>query len=306
MTHPDNGYDHRLAELLNEVYGSEAGGEVHERFEALIAQHRPRTHNASDHLHSTDSWIISYPDHMSGHQGTPLEILDAFVQRRLSPFVTGVHILPCFPSSSDEGFSVMDYVEIDEQYGTWADIEHIASHGNLMLDAVVNHASTQGDWFKQWQAGIPPFDGFFRTEDPNADLSRVVRARQHPLLTKFETSHGERWVWTTFSRDQADLDYRNPEVALAMTNVILTYARHGATAIRLDAVGFLWKEAGTSSIHLDNTHRLVQLLRATLDATYPNVLLVSETNVPHAENISYLGDGSTPEADMVYQFPLPP
>ena len=293
-------------ELLTEIYGPDAGGKIRGRYEALIVRHQQRTQLANDHLRSTDSWIISYPDHISGHQGAPLKVLDEFVRKRLRPFITGVHILPCFPSSSDEGFSVKDYLAIDKRYGTWGDIENLASDGNMMLDAVVNHASTQGIWFEQWQAGTPPFDEFFRTEDPNADLSGVVRARQHPLLTKFDTARGERWVWTTFSQDQADLDYRNPEVALAMADVILTYAQHGATAIRLDAVGFLWKEAGTSSIHLENTHLVVQLLRATLDATYPDVLLVSETNVPHAENISYLGSESTREADMVYQFPLPP
>ncbi|MCL1588661.1 MAG: alpha-amylase family glycosyl hydrolase [Actinomycetia bacterium] len=296
----------RPVELLNEIYGPEAGEKIRGRYDALILRHQQRTQLANDHLRSTDSWIISYPDHISGHQATPLKVLDEFVHKRLRPFITGVHILPCFPSSSDEGFSVKDYLTIDERYGTWGDIENLASNGNMMLDAVVNHASTQGIWFEQWQAGTPPFDEFFRTEDPDADLSGVVRARQHPLLTRFETAQGERWVWTTFSKDQADLDYRNPEVALAMAGVLLTYAQHGATAIRLDAVGFLWKEAGTSSIHLENTHLVVQLLRATLDATYPDVLLVSETNVPHAENISYLGSGSTREADMVYQFPLPP
>ena len=306
MTQPDDGQDGRPAALLTEIYGLDAAGAIVDRYEALLARHRSRIHRANDHLRSTDCWIISYPDHISGHQGPPLEILDGFVQRRLKPLVTGVHILPCFPSSSDEGFSVMDYVEIDEQYGTWADIDRIASHGDMMLDAVVNHASTQGEWFQQWKDGAQPFDGFFRTEDPSADITGVVRARQHPLLTKFDTDQGEQWVWTTFSADQADLDYRNPEVALAMANVVLTYAQHGATTIRLDAVGFLWKEAGTPSIHLENTHRIVQLLRATLDATYPDVLLVTETNVPHAENISYLGDGSVREADMVYQFPLPP
>lgn len=306
MTFTDDKRIDRPGELLNEIYGPEDAGEVRERYEALITQHQQRARGTNHHLRSADSWIISYPDHISGHQGAPLEVLDDFVECRLRPSITGIHILPCFPSSSDEGFSVKDYLTIDEQYGSWRDIERIASHGNLMLDAVVNHASTQGEWFKKWQEGIHPFDGFFRTEDPRADLSDVVRARQHPLLTKFDTTQGERWVWTTFSPDQADLDYRNPEVALAIAEVILAYAHHGATAIRLDAVGFLWKEAGTPSIHLENTHRVVQLLRATLDATYPNVLLVSETNVPHTENISYLGDGSTREADMVYQFPLPP
>lgn len=306
MTLPRDVHHDRPAEILNEIYGPDAATGIVDRYDALITRHRSRKHPTDDHLHSSDSWIISYPDHISGHQGPPLEVLNEFVQRRLSPTVTGVHILPCFPSSSDEGFSVMDYLEIDEPYGTWNDIERIARHSNLMLDAVVNHASTQGDWFRQWQAGTPPYDAYFRTEDPDADVSEVVRARQHPLLTAFDTAQGERWVWTTFSDDQADLDYRNPEVALAMASVILTYAQRGAAAIRLDAVGFLWKESGTPSIHLENTHRVVQLLRATLDATYPHVLLVTETNVPHAENISYLGGGSTREADMVYQFPLPP
>jgi hypothetical protein len=306
VTLPNHLQHERALELLDEIYGPVATAGIRERYEALVMRHQQRTPSANDHLRSTDSWIISYPDHISGHQGTPLNVLDEFVRKRLRPFITGVHILPCFPSSSDEGFSVKDYFAVDERYGTWGDIENLASNGNMMLDAVVNHASTQGKWFEQWRTGIPPFDEFFRTEDPDADLSGVVRARQHPLLTKFDTAQGERWVWTTFSQDQADLDYRNPEVALAMTEVILTYAQHGATAIRLDAVGFLWKEVGTASIHLENTHLVVQLLRATLDATYPGVLLVSETNVPHTENVSYLGSESTREADMVYQFPLPP
>jgi sucrose phosphorylase len=200
----------------------------------------------------------------------------------------------------------MDYAEIDERYGTWTDVERIGTAGDLMLDAVVNHASVEGIWFGAWRSGDENFADFFRTEDPDADLSEVVRAREHPLLTTFETSSGKQSVWTTFSEDQADLDYRNPNLLLAIIEVLLGYARHGATAIRLDAVGFLWKEAGTPSIHLPETHKIVQLMRAVLDVTYPDVLLVSETNVPHRENISYLGDGRIPEADMVYQFPLPP
>ena len=261
---------------------------------------------APDHLHEARSWLIAYPDHISGSGESSLSALGDFVSTRLRPRIDGVHILPCFPWSSDDGFSVMDYTEIDGRYGTWSDIEQIGSAGDLMLDAVVNHASVQGEWFHAWQSGDVGFADFFRVEDPDADLAGVVRARQHPLLTRFATSEGDRWVWTTFSEDQADLDYRNPELLLAITNVLLNYARHGASAIRLDAVGFLWKEAGTASIHLDETHKIVQLMRAVLDVTYPDVLLVSETNVPHRENISYLGDGTGREADMVYQFPLPP
>lgn len=296
----------RLRAALRDVYGHESATAIWPRFETLIAEHAADPRPMSSHLHEARSWLIAYPDHISSPDKTPLETLGDFVSSRLQPCIGGVHILPCFPWSSDDGFSVKDYHEIEPSYGTWSDIERIGSEGELMLDAVVNHASSRGEWFEAWRSGRDGYSDFFRTEDPDADLSGAVRARQHPLLTKFDTFWGDEWVWTTFSEDQVDLDYRNPELLLAVVGVLLDYARHGASAIRLDAVGFLWKEAGTPSIHLMQTHRIVQLMRAILDATYPNVLLVSETNVPHRENISYLGDGTVPEADMVYQFPLPP
>jgi len=295
-----------MKNLLSEIYGPGPAAQILPSYEAMIREHATDLVTAPCHLNQARSWLIAYPDHILGSGVTSLGTLGGFVTSRLRPDMDGVHILPCFPWSSDDGFSVMDYDDIDERYGTWADIERIGAAGNLMLDAVVNHASTQGEWFRAWQSGTPEFAHFFRTEDPQADLSAVVRARRHPLLTEFETSMGDLWVWTTFSEDQADLDYRNPELLLAIVRVLLNYARHGASAIRLDAVGFLWKKAGTPSIHLVETHKIVQLMRAILDATYSGVLLVSETNVPHQENISYLGDGTVPEADMVYQFPLPP
>jgi glycosidase len=292
--------------LLAEIYGSNAADEIWPRFDELVNAHSLHQNRAPEHLHDVRSWLIAYPDHISGADMSSLSTLGRFVSTRLRPQIDGVHILPCFPWSTDDGFSVMDYTQIDERYGTWTDVEHIGEAGGLMLDAVVNHASVRGKWFEAWRSGDEDFESFFRTEDPGADLSGVVRAREHPLLTTFETPNGNQSVWTTFSEDQADLDYRNPNLLLAIVGVLLDYARHGATAIRLDAVGFLWKEAGTPSIHLPETHMIVQLMRAVLDMTYPDVLLVSETNVPHRENISYLGDGWTPEADMVYQFPLPP
>jgi sucrose phosphorylase len=174
-----------------------------------------------------------------------------------------------------------------------------------MVDAVINHASVEGEWFTRWAKGDEEFAGFFRVADPAADLTDVVRAREHPLLTPITTSRGEEWVWTTFSADQADLDYGNPEVLLRILEVILAYLDRGARLIRLDAVGFLWKEEGSPSIHLPQTHRIVQFLRACLDEARPGTLLLTETNVPHRENMSYLGS-IVPEAHSVYQFPLPP
>jgi glucosylglycerate phosphorylase len=94
-------------------------------------------------------------------------------------------------------------------------------------------------------------------------------------------------------------------VLVDLTDVLLGYVTRGATTVRLDAIGFLWKESGTTSLHLPQTHAVIKVWRALLDELAPGVRLITETNVPHAENISYFGDGDD-EAHMVYQFALPP
>src|SRR5439155_11164150 len=142
-----------------------------------------------------------------------------------------------------------------------------------------------------FQRAEPPFDRYFITIDPSTDLSGVTRPRTSPLLTRIETAAGPRWVWTTFSSDQVDLDYSNPEVLLAMVDVLLGYVAAGADLLRLDAVGYLWKQVGTRCIHLPQTHAVVKLLRELLDAAAPRVALVTETNVPQAENVGYFGTG---------------
>jgi sucrose phosphorylase len=222
-----------------------------------------------------------------------------------------VHVLPFAPWSSDGGFSVIDYEAVDDRYGTWDDIESLGRSRPVMFDAVINHLSAESPWFQQFLADDPAHRGFFRTSDPAVDHHSVVRPRTHPLLTPFTKVDGETiHVWTTFSPDQVDLDYAEPAVLLRILDVLLGYCRRGAAAIRLDAIGFLWKDEATSSIHLPQTHQLTQLMRSCIDDVAPGTILISETNVPHAENISYLGGdatgGFTPEVQAVYQFPLAP
>ena len=289
--------------LLRTIYGDEARLEA--RFETLLARHaEDRTGGVE--WSERDVWLITYPDQFRRPDEAPLDTLRNVYTRHLQPILNGVHILPFFPWTSDDGYSVADYTRVDDRYGDWSHISSLAGEARIMVDAVVNHMSAQSAWFRRWQADDPEYRGFFRTADPDADLTNIVRAREHPLLTPFETARGTEWVWTTFSADQVDLDFRNPEVLARMTEVLLDYASHGASMIRLDAICFLWKDEATPSIHLPQTHAVVQFLRACLDATYPHVGLISETNVPHAENISYLGDGSIAEAQAVYQFTLPP
>ena len=91
---------------------------------------------------------------------------------------------------------------------------------------------------------------------------------------------------------------------LESIDILLMYAANGGRSIRLDAIGFIWKVLNTTCIHLEEAHEIIKLWRIVLDEVMPGSLLITETNVPHKENISYFGQGD--EAHMVYQFPLPP
>lgn len=302
--------------LLGALY-PDAFEEVAHRLEAMLdgarsrrplaGPDRARADNGaiSPRWSEDDVWLITYADQFVHPVGSPLATLDRVVSEALDDVCTGVHILPFYPSSSDDGFAVMDYRAVDPAHGDWSDVRRLADRKRLMFDAVINHASARGQWFERFLASEEPFDRFFRTEDPEADLRRVVRARTHPLLTRVTTSTGERWVWTTFSADQVDLDYAEPAVLLEIVEVLLYYVEQGASAIRLDAIGFLWKDPARSSIHLAETHSVIRLLRSCLDELESETIVISETNVPHVENVSYFNE-DPPEVHAVYQFPLAP
>jgi sucrose phosphorylase len=174
-----------------------------------------------------------------------------------------------------------------------------------MFDGVINHISAQSEWFQAFLHADPKYRDYFIVVSGEPDLSQVVRPRTLPLLTVFTTHEGVKKVWTTFSADQIDLNYANPAVLLDIVAVLLFYVAQGAELIRLDAIAYLWKEIGTPCIHLPQTHRVIQLLRAVLDEVASHVALVTETNVPHRDNISYFGNGRN-EAQLVYNFALPP
>lgn len=254
---------------------------------------------------ASDVVLIGYADQLRSPDAPPLETLAEFCRReKWSELISAVHLLPFCPSSSDDGFSVVDYRAVDPAVGDWDHIAQLGSNFHLMFDLVLNHCSAQSAWFDGYRRGKAPYDQFFIEVDGDPDLSEVVRPRSLPLLTEFETSRGRRRVWTTFSADQVDLNYANPAVLMAMLDVLLEYVARGAQIIRLDAVAFLWKEFGTSCVHLRQTHAVVKLMRDVLRLAAPHVWLITETNVPHRENVSYFGAGD--EAHLVYQFPLPP
>ena len=298
----------KIQSRLRSIYEEEVASQHSDHFQKLIEGYRKKFSFHS--LQQQTKWsekdvmLITYGDSVKDRNSTPLNTLSIFLDTTLQRKINRVHILPFFPYSSDDGFSVIDFEQVDSALGSWKEIEHLGKKYSLMFDLVLNHASAQSEWFQQFIKNVSPGKDYFATANPGDDLKKVVRPRSTPLLTPVETAAGLRHVWTTFSADQVDLDYANPYLLREMLRIFLEYIRYGATAIRLDAIAFLWKEIGTTCVHLKQTHEVVKLFRDVVDEVAPHVIVLTETNVPHQENISYFGNGD--EADMVYQFSLPP
>lgn len=251
-----------------------------------------------------DSILITYGNTLQDGTHKPLDILYEFLTHHLKGVINSVHILPFFSYTSDDGFAITDFRKVDSALGDWTDIERIGKQFHLMSDMVLNHVSSQSKWFNDFRQAKPPFDQFFFTAPKDADVSAVVRPRATPLLQPIDTSKGTQYVWCTFSHDQVDLNYANPDVLLEILKIVRLHIDKGVRLIRLDAVAFLWKEIGTSCIHMPQTHAVIQLLRILIDYCDEQVILITETNVPKAENLSYFGQSN--EAHMIYNFPLPP
>ena len=251
-----------------------------------------------------DVWIITYGDSVKQDGEAPLKTLKRFSDHYFKDVISGIHILPFSPYSSDDGFSVINYSEVNKTLGDWSDIQAISQDYDVMGDLVVNHCSQESQWFKNFQARKNPGKEYFFEASPSDDLSQVVRPRTSPLLRETTTDDGKRYVWCTFSHDQVDLNFSNPQVFLEMVQIMRLYLNHGVRIFRLDAVAFLWKEVGTDCIHLPETHEFVRLFRALIEAHTPNAIVITETNVPNHENLSYFGNAN--EAHGIYNFSLPP
>jgi sucrose phosphorylase len=251
-----------------------------------------------------DCILITYGDTLVKPDERPLVTLKNFIDQYLKKHINGVHILPFFPYSSDDGFSVIDYLVVNPSLGDWDDVSAIAKDYKLMSDLVINHVSSRGRWFENFKKRVDPGKSYFVEVDSSTDLSAVVRPRNTPLLSEVETADGPRHVWCTFSADQVDLNFRNPDVLKEFVNIIKLYLQWGVKIFRMDAVAFLWKEVGTPSIHLQQTHEIIKLLRTLIEHHSPDAVIITETNVPNRENLTYFGNAN--EAHVIYNFSLPP
>lgn len=303
----ENNVNAKIKKLINHIYG-ESFSDAH--LNVLLTKLEKAAVNITEKRKSgwdeKDVVLITYADQFSAKGEKALPVFTRFYNEWLSRTFSHVHLLPFYPWSSDDGFSVIDYHEVAPETGTWRDVAELKQSASLMFDFVCNHMSAKSEWFANYLAQKPGYEDFFISVDPETDLSAVTRPRALPLLTPFTLNDGSvRHLWTTFSDDQIDLNFASPQVLIAMVDVLLHYLMEGARYIRLDAVGFMWKIPGTTCIHLEQTHCLIQLFRAITDAVAPGTVIITETNVPHKDNISYFGDGEN-EAQMVYQFSLPP
>lgn len=295
-----------LADLYGQDAGSELARELEREAAAFRAAHPRPAVPPERRLTADDVLLITYADTVRAPGEAPLATLGRALRGPLAGTVSGAHLLPFYPWSSDDGFSVIDYGTVDPAYGDWADVAALATDHRLMFDAVINHVSAGSAYLRGFLAGDARYAGFFREIPEGTDVSSVVRPRTTPLATRFVGDDGRPVdLWTTFSADQVDLDYRAPAVLLEGARVLLGYLARGAGLLRLDAVTYLWKELGTSCASLPQTHAVLKVLRGVLEAAAPWSVVLTETNVPHDENVGYFGDGHD-EAQMVYNFALPP
>ncbi|HGY57219.1 MAG TPA: sugar phosphorylase [Caldithrix abyssi] len=306
----------KLKSLYSEECSEKCENEVIRIMQVYYAHKTPQMLNwekgfdPENRFTEKDVILITYGDLITSPGEKPLQTLHKLSKAYLAGVFNNVHILPFFPYSSDRGFAVMDFEEVDPNLGTWEDILELKSEFKLMFDGVFNHVSSKSRWFQEFLNQNPDYLNFFTVFSTKGEISPdhlklIVRPRTSDILTSFDTLYGPRLVWTTFSSDQIDLNYKNPKVLLKMIEILLTYVRRGADIIRLDAVTYLWEELGTSCVHLEQSHIIIRLFRDILNAVAPHVALITETNVPHADNVRYFGDGYN-EAQMVYNFALPP
>jgi len=296
-----------LLDHIEFLYGEDIALDFHRKINELISSYRGliQTRGAEITFNQEDTILITYPDSVTKTGESPFRTLNIFLSKWVSEVISTIHILPFFPYSSDDGFSVIDYKKVNSEHGCWEDVSALGENFQLMFDLVLNHISASSKWFKGFLRGESKYKDYFIMIKQDEDLSKVFRPRETLLKTSVETSTGNRLVWTTFSSDHIDLNYKNPQLLLEIIDTLLFYVSKGADYIRLDAVAYIWKEKGTSCIHLPQAHRIVQIFRMIFDDVAPWVKIITETNVPHKDNISYFGNGKN-EAQLIYNFTLPP
>jgi sucrose phosphorylase len=310
----------KLQAKLTSLYGDKIASKYMPELERILKVHwahksdrrieLEREFDPEERFIEEDVILITYGDLLKSKDKNPIDTLADFYNDYLRGTINTIHFLPFYPYTSDRGFSIIDFESVDSNLGNWQDIEDIEHRYQLMFDGVINHVSSKSRWFQEFLNGNPKYKDFFISYDsyddlPSEERKIIFRPRTSDVLTKFDTIYGQKYVWTTFSADQIDLNYKNPEVLMKMIEILLLYVRHGADIVRLDAATYLWDVPGTACIHLEETHTTLKLFRTILDFVAPTVAIITEINAPHELNMSYFGNGKD-ESHILYNFALPP
>ena len=270
----------------------------------IIKQFNKKNPKKKKSISEKTTLVICYGDSVYSEKNKSIRVFKNFFQKRLGENFNIVHFLPFYPSSSDSGFAVKDHYKIDSKLGNWFDIKSFSKKSDIMADMVINHSSARGLWFKNFLKAKRPGKDYFLTVDSKFNTSKVVRPRDHKLLKKIDIFNKTDYLWRTFSPDQLDLNFKNPAVLLRFIKIMINLINHGVTIFRLDAIAYLWKESGTKCINLNKTHEIIKLLRVISGLLNTQTLIVTETNLPEKENLSYFGKND--EANWIYNFSLPP
>lgn len=273
-------------------------------FSIFFEKKSPKQYVIQNRWDESDVALITYLDTFYNNDEKNIQTLEQVLNTYLQDNVSIIHLLPFFPYSSDDGFAVIDYLKIKKGLATWSDIKKLSLKYKIMADLVINHCSSQSEWFQQFLNNQLPGKNYFLDYKDKFDTSKIVRPRSHDLLQIFKTKKSEKFVWCTFSRDQVDLNFKNKDVLIEFLKIIKFYLDQGISILRLDAVAFLWKKLGTNCINLNETHEIIKLFRLLLDASSQKTFLITETNLPNKENLDYFGNGN--EAQLIYNFSLPP
>ncbi len=292
---------------LNKIYNFLPKNEINlcAKEISLIINHFNKNNKKKKWLVSEKTtMVICYGDSVYSKNQKNLITFQNFFNKKLTKFIDTIHFLPFYPSSSDSGFAVKDHYKIDNKLGNWSDIKKFSKKKQIMSDIVINHASARGLWFKNFLKEKKPGKDYFLLVNSKFNILKVVRPRDHKLLKEINIFKKKDYLWRTFSDDQIDLNFKNPKVLIRFIKIMVNLIKHGVTIFRLDAIAYLWKESGTKCINLKQTHEIVKILRIVSNSLNIKTLIVSETNLPEKENLSYLGNND--ESNWIYNFTLPP
>jgi len=296
---------------LREIYPEHSEEEINSVWSQLLqildpycVKHEVKEAGIESIWDSSSVVLITYPDAIYRKDESTLKTLAEFVRNNLSGISSVIHVLPFLPSTSDGGFAVSNYEKVENTFGDWDDLKNLSINHKIMADLVLNHVSSSHPWVHQFMRSDEPGSSYIVSPSKTDTWEEVIRPRNSSLFTNIKTNNGFKNVWTTFGPDQIDVDWRNPNILLEFLKLLVRYINNGAEWIRLDAIAFIWKEPYTTCLHLEPVHLIVKLLNKCLKIIKPTSVLITETNVPEKENLSYLIDGN--EANLAYNFTLPP